>query len=80
MELSEQGSIDRLGLSDKYRSGFSVRPNRLFNAYIHDCTYGILPCHKYEKGDFIIHLPGVQNKEAIIQDLLPRVIKDERLD
>ena len=78
--FSEQGSIDRLGLSDKYRSGFSVRPNRAFNSYVHDCIHGILPSHKYQKGDFLIHLPGVPNKEAIIQDLLPRVIKDERLD
>jgi len=70
----------RLGLSDKYRSGFSVRPNRAFNSYVHDCIHGILPSHKYQKGDFLIHLPGVTNKEAIIQDLLPRVIKDERLD
>ena len=78
--FSEQGSIDRLGLSDKYRSGFSVRSNRAFNSYVHDCIHGILPSHKYQKGDFLIHLPGVPNKEAIIQDLLPRVIKDERLD
>ena len=73
--FSEQGSIDRMGRSKKHRHGFSVRPNQDFNTYVHDCIHGILPCHKYEKGDFLIHLPGISNKEAIVKDLLPRVIK-----
>jgi hypothetical protein len=73
---TEQGQIDLHGRSEKYFDGFWVVSNKLFNAYIHDCSPGLMPCSKYvHNEDFIIHLPGQPNKIHLLTNLLKIVIK-----
>lgn len=72
---TEQGQIDLFSQKEEYFDGFWVVPNNKFNSYVHDCSSGGLPSHKYEPNDFIIHLPGQPNKHAILQHCLTRVIR-----
>lgn len=71
---TEQGQIDLFGQKEEYFDGFWVVANNQFNSYLHDCSPGPLPCHKYSGNDFIIHLPGQSNKYNILQRCLSSVI------
>lgn len=73
---TEQGQIDLHGRSQKYFDGFWIVSNKLFNAYLHDCSPGVMPCSKYVHGeDFVVHLPGQPNKIRTLSHLLQIVIK-----
>ena len=74
---TEQGQIDLHGLKKEYRVGFSVVSNKEFNSYMHDCSPGVMPCHKYaeNEGHFVVHLPGQGGKEDTLKGLLGKVVK-----
>ncbi|MFA5263749.1 MAG: hypothetical protein WC378_07965 [Opitutaceae bacterium] len=75
LSTAEQGQIAYMGLMDKYRQGFSVCSNKKFNAYLHKCSPGAMYCAMYEPGDFVVHLPGIVEKERITSVMLSHVIK-----
>tara|TARA_R110000824_G_scaffold128568_4_gene289577 strand:- start:79154 stop:79888 length:735 start_codon:yes stop_codon:yes gene_type:complete len=82
VEESEQGQLSILGQSEKYADGFSIVRNTDFNSYVHDCwkveNREGAECqlhYKYEDGDFVIHMPGVPNKERIMSEIIPLVIR-----